>query len=246
MQATKTFQAATKAQSAGMKAQRSRQAPRRVGAVARGYRPVFQRGRRRGRRGRGGAAAPGGGGAGAPTISLLPRPDGTMVSASPGLSHRKPPALPDAAAAAALEQQQQQQQLQLIPDLSYVESRATAVTQIESQISELGQIFQKLASMVNEQEELVMRIDTNTEMVEDNVRHATSVLNRTSRAAARLPLARARSNERAIQSRRRAQRHLVPRPGVDRRLRRHPRAGSFECAAALLAHYVHHLVIFLA
>ena len=161
-----------------------------------------------------------------------------MVSASPGLSHRKPPALPDAAAAAALEQQQQQQQLQLIPDLSYVESRATAVTQIESQISELGQIFQKLASMVNEQEELVMRIDTNTEMVEDNVRHATSVLNRTLSVRRRaLPLARARSNERAIQSSGRAvpsaifSSHAPPPASTDGLLPTHPRAGSFESQA---------------
>jgi hypothetical protein len=39
-------------------------------------------------------------------------------------------------------QQQMQQQL-LIPDLAYVESRATAVTAIEGQIHELGAIFGK-------------------------------------------------------------------------------------------------------
>lgn len=64
----------------------------------------------------------------------------------------------------------QQRQFQLIPDQEYLRQRADAMTQVESNIVELGTIFNKLAVMVNEHRDMVQR-------VEDNVDDANSTLN---------------------------------------------------------------------
>lgn len=60
-------------------------------------------------------------------------------------------------------QQQQQKQMMLYEDQSdqFVQSRAETMQNIESTIVELGGIFQQLAHMVQEQEEMVERIDAN-------------------------------------------------------------------------------------
>lgn len=72
-----------------------------------------------------------------------------------------------------LQQQQQQQQLVLYDESdSYVQERAETMQNIESTIVELGGIFQQLAHMVKEQEEMVERIDTNLQDVEMNVEAA--------------------------------------------------------------------------
>ncbi|XP_011305955.1 syntaxin-5 [Fopius arisanus] len=55
---------------------------------------------------------------------------------------------------------------------AYVASRADTMQNIESTIVELGGIFQQLAHMVKEQEEMVERIDTNIEDAELNVEAA--------------------------------------------------------------------------
>ncbi|KAK0181693.1 hypothetical protein PV327_003958 [Microctonus hyperodae] len=55
---------------------------------------------------------------------------------------------------------------------SYVSSRAETMQNIESTIVELGGIFQQLAHMVKEQEEMVERIDSNIEDTELNVEAA--------------------------------------------------------------------------
>lgn len=68
-----------------------------------------------------------------------------------------------------------QQQQQLVPydeSDSYVQERAETMQNIESTIVELGGIFQQLAHMVKEQEEMVERIDTNLQDVEINVEAA--------------------------------------------------------------------------
>lgn len=52
---------------------------------------------------------------------------------------------------------------------AYVQSRAETMQNIESTIVELGGIFQQLAHMVKEQEEMVERIDSNIEETELNV-----------------------------------------------------------------------------
>ncbi|XP_314876.5 syntaxin-5 isoform X2 [Anopheles gambiae] len=72
-----------------------------------------------------------------------------------------------------LQQQQQQQQLVLYDESdSYVQERAETMQNIESTIVELGGIFQQLAHMVKEQEEMVERIDSNLQDVELNVEAA--------------------------------------------------------------------------
>lgn len=68
---------------------------------------------------------------------------------------------------------QQQQQLVLYDESdSYVQERAETMQNIESTIVELGGIFQQLAHMVKEQEEMVERIDSNLQDVELNVEAA--------------------------------------------------------------------------
>ncbi|XP_065093151.1 syntaxin-5 [Ochlerotatus camptorhynchus] len=68
---------------------------------------------------------------------------------------------------------QQQQQMVLYDESdSYVQERAETMQNIESTIVELGGIFQQLAHMVKEQEEMVERIDTNLQDVELNVEAA--------------------------------------------------------------------------
>jgi len=70
-----------------------------------------------------------------------------------------------------LPKNQIQQQQMLLYDESdqYVQQRAETMQNIESTIVELGGIFQQLAHMVKEQEEMVERIDTNITDVELNV-----------------------------------------------------------------------------
>jgi syntaxin 5 len=63
-----------------------------------------------------------------------------------------------------------QSQMQLIPDQNYLRQRADAMSQVESNIVELGTIFNKLAVMVNEHRDMVQR-------VEDNVEDANANLN---------------------------------------------------------------------
>ncbi|TGZ38076.1 Uncharacterized protein DBV15_10036 [Temnothorax longispinosus] len=71
----------------------------------------------------------------------------------------------------AMSQQLQQQFIQDDTD-AYVQSRAETMQNIESTIVELGGIFQQLAHMVKEQEEMVERIDSNIEDTELNVEAA--------------------------------------------------------------------------
>lgn len=69
---------------------------------------------------------------------------------------------------------QQQQMLLYDESDQYVQQRAETMQNIESTIVELGGIFQQLAHMVKEQEEMVERIDTNIQDVELNVEAAHS------------------------------------------------------------------------
>ena len=55
------------------------------------------------------------------------------------------------------------------PSVAYASSRANAVSEIESNIHELGGIFEQLNLMVMEQGEVVQRIDDNLETTLDNV-----------------------------------------------------------------------------
>lgn len=63
----------------------------------------------------------------------------------------------------------QQQQMQLIPDQDYLRERADAMEQVESNIVELGTIFNKLAVMVSEHREMVQRVEDNVDDANSNV-----------------------------------------------------------------------------
>lgn len=69
-----------------------------------------------------------------------------------------------------LEQQQgASQQLQLIPNHNYLRERADAMETVESNIVELGTIFNKLAVMVNEHREMVQRVEDNVGDANENI-----------------------------------------------------------------------------
>lgn len=71
--------------------------------------------------------------------------------------------------------QHQQQQMMLYDESDqYVQQRAETMQNIESTIVELGGIFQQLAHMVKEQDEMVDRIDTNVQDAELNIEAAHS------------------------------------------------------------------------
>jgi syntaxin 5 len=70
----------------------------------------------------------------------------------------------------------QQSQYQLIPDQDYLRQRADAMTQVESNIVELGTIFQKLAVMVNEHRDMVMRVEDNVEEANTNLNLSMAAL----------------------------------------------------------------------
>uniref|UniRef100_A0A1I7XIK6 E3 ubiquitin-protein ligase hrd-1 n=1 Tax=Heterorhabditis bacteriophora TaxID=37862 RepID=A0A1I7XIK6_HETBA len=59
---------------------------------------------------------------------------------------------------------------------SYAQARANTMETIEGSISELGQIFSQLASLVNEQGEMITRIDSNVEDTAINIDAAHSEL----------------------------------------------------------------------
>lgn len=70
----------------------------------------------------------------------------------------------------------QQQSMQLIPDQSYLQDRANAMSTVESNIVELGTIFNKLATMVNEHSELVQRVEDNVDDTHSNVQLSMAAL----------------------------------------------------------------------
>lgn len=69
--------------------------------------------------------------------------------------------------------EQRQQQMMLYDESdNYVQQRAETMQNIESTIVELGGIFQQLAHMVKEQDEMVERIDSNVQDAELNIEAA--------------------------------------------------------------------------
>lgn len=74
----------------------------------------------------------------------------------------------------------QTQQLLLLEEQnnSYVQERSNAVRAIESTINEVGGLFQQLATMVQEQGEVIQRIDDNIEDVSLNIQGAHTELTR--------------------------------------------------------------------
>ena len=68
------------------------------------------------------------------------------------------------------------QMMQLIPDQDYLRDRADAMSQVESNIVELGTIFNKLAVMVSEHRDLVQRVEDNVEDANANINLSLNVL----------------------------------------------------------------------
>ena len=67
-------------------------------------------------------------------------------------------------------------QQQLIPDQDYLQQRADAMSQVETNIVELGTIFNKLAVMVQEHREMVQRVDDNVQDANTNINLSMEVL----------------------------------------------------------------------
>ena len=74
---------------------------------------------------------------------------------------------------------EKQMQHQLIPDQSYLRQRAEAMTHVESNIAELGTVFTKLATMVQEHKELVQRVEDNVDDAHSNITLSMETLTQT-------------------------------------------------------------------
>ena len=73
-------------------------------------------------------------------------------------------------------QDQEHQQLLVVPQQQeYYEAREQAVTEVEKTIHELGSLFKRLSTMINEQAELVDRID-------DDIENAVTTTNKAHQA----------------------------------------------------------------
>lgn len=68
------------------------------------------------------------------------------------------------------------QMMQLIPDQDYLQQRADAMSTVESQIVELGTVFNKLAVMVSEHQDLVQRVEDNVDDANANINLSLNVL----------------------------------------------------------------------
>ena len=69
-----------------------------------------------------------------------------------------------------------QQMLQLIPDATYVQSRAEAMSTVEQQMVELGSVFSKLAGLVHEHREMVQRVEDNVDDAHSNIFQSMNAL----------------------------------------------------------------------
>ena len=69
-----------------------------------------------------------------------------------------------------------QQSMQLIPDQDYLQQRADAMSTVETNIVELGTIFNKLATMVAEHRDMVQRVEDNVEDTNTNINLSLNVL----------------------------------------------------------------------
>jgi syntaxin 5 len=96
------------------------------------------------------------------------RPNATGAASLYGRTNSLPPLTP-LDIQRMEEESGQSQMMQLIPDHDYLRERADAMSQVESNIVELGTIFNKLAIMVSEHRELVQRVEDNVEDVNANI-----------------------------------------------------------------------------
>lgn len=73
-------------------------------------------------------------------------------------------------------EQENGHQMQLIPDQNYLHERAEAMSTVETNIVELGTIFNKLAVMVSEHKDMVQRVEDNVEEANSNLTMSMNVL----------------------------------------------------------------------
>jgi syntaxin 5 len=126
-----------------------------------------------------GAAAAGYGGgleAGSNMSTMRHRPSGGTAAAATmyGRSHSVP--LTPLDIQRMEEESGASQMMQLIPDHDYLRDRADAMSQVESNIVELGTIFNKLAVMVSEHRDLVQRVEDNVEEANANINLSLNAL----------------------------------------------------------------------
>jgi len=69
-----------------------------------------------------------------------------------------------------------EQMMQLIPDQTYLQERADAMSTVETNIVELGTIFNKLAVMVSEHRDLVQRVEDNVDDANSNINLSMATL----------------------------------------------------------------------
>ncbi len=100
---------------------------------------------------------------------LLPRPGEISSPSSPDPMNRSQYDMRESAP--LIESMSHQQQAQLIPSQDYLESRATDMQNVERHIAELGQVFGRLANMLQDQREMV-------ENIHDDVENASESVNR--------------------------------------------------------------------
>lgn len=97
-----------------------------------------------------------------------------MYSFSSGMASKLPSS---AAPGAELDIESGEQQMQFAEQgNAYLQSRAEAVESVQRAIAELAQIFQKVATMVTQQEEMVQRIDQETDRTAANISMGQSEL----------------------------------------------------------------------
>ena len=75
-----------------------------------------------------------------------------------------------------VELQEQQLLLDPIAESKYFDARERAVTEVERTIGELGNLFNRLATMISEQQELVERVDEDIETATTNANKAQDIL----------------------------------------------------------------------
>ena len=80
--------------------------------------------------------------------------------------------------------QMEEQELLLAPPTQYFDDRVKAADEIESTIGELGQLFRRLTTMINEQQDMVERIDEDIESATSSVDQAHGALQKAYDAAA--------------------------------------------------------------
>ncbi|XP_066313722.1 syntaxin-32-like [Miscanthus floridulus] len=110
-----------------------------------------------------------------PSESSVPPAPWASDSASTPLFQRKKTNGDHGASSSSSQPFAQQQQLAVQQD-SYMQSRAEALQNVESTIHELSNIFTQLATMVNQQGELAIRIDENMDNTLTNVEGAQGQL----------------------------------------------------------------------